>query len=131
MDLLVIDLSNLPNDLTDNDYYYWEPEIPSLGGTLSSAHNIYIDEFGYAILSGADLNNGGLIFIDVFSNPGNPEYAGAGVPVYSHDVYARDNRAYSSEISDGQFAIYDISKNRMLLYLVPKIRLLITRITPG
>ena len=109
--LLVIDLSNLPNDLTANDYYYWEPFIPSLGATLSSAHNIFIDEFGFAILSGAndgDLNDGGLIFIDV-NDPGNPQYAGVGASVYSHDVYARDNKAYSSEIYDGQFAIYDIS----------------------
>ncbi len=107
--LLVIDLSNLPNELTIDDYYYWEPEIPSLGGTLSSAHNIFIDEFGYAILAGTNLNNGGLIFIDVFSNPGNPQYAGAAPDTYSHDVYARDNKAYSSEIYDGHFAIYDIS----------------------
>jgi choice-of-anchor B domain-containing protein len=116
--LLVIDLSNLPNDLTVDDYYYWEPFIPSLNATLSSAHNIFIDEFGYAILCGANdgnLNNGGLIFIDV-TDPGNPQYAGAGAAVYSHDVYARDNKAYSSEIYDGQFAIYDITdKNDITL----------------
>lgn len=106
--LLVIDLSNLPNDLTEDDYFYWEPNIPSLGGTLSSAHNLYIDEFGYAILSGANLNDGGLIFVDV-TDPGNPQYAGAGAAVYSHDVYARDNKAYSSEIYAGEFSIYDIT----------------------
>ncbi len=106
--LLVIDLSNLPADLTENDYFYWEPNIPELSGTLSAAHNIYIDEFGFAILSGANLNEGGLIFIDV-TDPGNPQYAGAGAAVYSHDVYARDNVAYSSEIYLGHFAMYDIS----------------------
>ena len=85
--LLVIDLSNLPNNITSNDFYYWEPEIQSLGGTLSSAHNIFIDEFGYAILCGSNLFNG-LLFVDV-NDPGNPQYAGVGAPEYSHDVYAR------------------------------------------
>jgi choice-of-anchor B domain-containing protein len=106
--LLVIDLSNLPNELTIDDYFYWEPEIPSLNGTLSAAHNIFIDEFGFAILAGTNLNGGGLIFIDV-TDPGNPQYAGAGAATYSHDVFARDNKAYSSEIYGGNFAIYDIS----------------------
>ena len=114
--MLVIDLTDLPNDLTEDHYSYWEPNIASLGGTLSSAHNIFIDEFGYAILAGANLNNGGLIYIDVFTTPGTPIYVAAGPSTYSHDVYARDNKAYSSEIYDGQFAIYDITdKNNITL----------------
>jgi len=106
--LLVIDLGNLPNPITQNDYYYWAPNIQGLG-TLSSCHNIYIDEFGYAYLVGCNLNQGGMLYIDVFSNPGQPEYVGRGPAIYAHDIYVRDNKAYNSEIYEGHFAIYDVT----------------------
>jgi len=102
---MVIDLTNLPNSVSSTD---WTPNIPGLG-SLSTCHNIYIDEQGYAYLAGCNLNSGGLIYIDVFTNPGSPMYAGKGPAVNSHDVFARDNKAYSSEIGLGQFAIYDVS----------------------
>ncbi len=106
--LLVIDLSNLPSDLTEDDYFYWAPSLPGLG-TLSSCHNIYIDEVGYAYLVGCNLNSGGMLYIDVFTTPGSPEYVAAGPSVYSHDIYVRDNLAYNSEINDGVFSVYDVS----------------------
>lgn len=103
--LMVIDLTNLPDTVTA---YNWTPNIPNLG-TLWTIHNIYIDEFGYAYLAGSNINNGGMIYVDVFSNPGMPEVAGIGPSVYSHDVYVRDNKMYSSEINDGVFSIYDVA----------------------
>ncbi|MEM7162176.1 MAG: choice-of-anchor B family protein [Bacteroidota bacterium] len=111
--LMVIDLTDLPNSATAFD---WTPNIPGLG-TLSTIHNIYIDEFGYAYLAGANINNGGLLYIDVHTTPGQPEFAGAGPNIYSHDVYARDNVAYSSEIYEGSFALYDVTdkQNSILL----------------
>lgn len=110
--VLVIDLSNLPGEVTAFD---WTPNIPGLG-TISSCHNIFIDELGYAYLAGCNINNGGVIYVDVFSEPGNPQYAGAGPPVYSHDVYTRDNIMYSSEIGAGVFSIYNTAdKNATLL----------------
>ena len=111
--LMVIDLSDLPNSVSSID---WTPNLPALG-TLNKCHNIYIDELGYAYLAGCDLNSGGLIYVDVFTTPGTPIYAGKGPAIYSHDVYARDNIAYSSEIYTGAFAIYDVTDKNNTIFL--------------
>ncbi|GJM33214.1 MAG: hypothetical protein DHS20C18_22150 [Saprospiraceae bacterium] len=104
--LTVIDLSDLPNSAP---YYYWTPTLPDVGGVLAQCHNIYIDEFGFAYLAGCNLNDGGMLFIDVASTPGTPIYAGAGPNIYAHDVYTRDNKMYASEIYLGRMGIYDVS----------------------
>ncbi len=101
--LLVIDLTNLPNSVDS----YFLTDLPI--GTLTQCHNIYIDEYGYAYLAGCNLNGGGMIFLDCFSDPYYPAYAGVAPDTYSHDVYVRDNLMYSSEIFLGRFAIYDVS----------------------
>ena len=103
----VLYLGDLPSggELTG---FNWEPNIPSLG-QLNSCHNIYIDEFGYAYLAGCDLNEGGMLIIDVFSTPGQPEFVSAAPAVYSHDVFTRENKMYSSEIYGGVFTIYDVT----------------------
>jgi choice-of-anchor B domain-containing protein len=103
--VLVIDLSGLPDNI---DHYNWTPTENEIGGTLSSCHNLYIDENGICYLAGCNLNNGGVINVDVATNVGQPEIVGWGPPEYSHDVYARDNLLYSSEIYLGVFAIYDV-----------------------
>ncbi|MFQ5448422.1 MAG: LVIVD repeat-containing protein, partial [Saprospiraceae bacterium] len=103
--LLVIDLSPLPDSV---NYHYWAPNLPGLG-TLSSCHNLWIDEFGYIYLTGCNINGGGLVFIDAATDPENPSYAGKGATQYSHDVFVRNNIAYSSEINIGVFAAYDVS----------------------
>lgn len=105
--LLVIDMSDLPNDIK---FYNWNPTFPSLGSdVLNTCHNIYIDEYGYAYLSGCNLNGGGIIYLDLNDTPYYPVYAGAGPPIYSHDIYVRDNISYSSEIYDGVLSAYDVS----------------------
>lgn len=107
--LLVVDLSNLPNNFSDDDWYYWAPDVNGFGN-LSSIHNIYIDEFGYAYLAGPNVGGfQGVIFVDVFTDPHNPQIAGVGPNVYSHDVYTRDNISYNSEIYEGTLTIYDVS----------------------
>lgn len=107
----VIDLRNLP---VSADFYHWTPQIDGLGQLLR-CHNIYIDEFGYAYLAGCNINDGGNLFIDVFSTPGTPVYAGAGPNRYAHDVYTRENLMYSSELTRGRMAIYDVSdKNEVV-----------------
>ena len=103
--LMVIDLSDLPNSVSSTD---WTPNISGLG-TLSTCHNIFIDEFGYAYLVGCNLNGGGMLYVDVFTTPGTPVYVGKGPWVYSHDVYVRDNIAYSSDINNGVFTIHDVT----------------------
>ena len=49
-----------------------------------------------------------MIFVDVFTRPDTPLVVDFGDPEYSHDIYVRDNLAYSSEINRGVFAIYDV-----------------------
>jgi choice-of-anchor B domain-containing protein len=103
--LMVLDLTGLPDNASATN---WAPTIAG-EGTLSSIHNIWIDEFGYAYLAGSSLNNGGMIYVNLFDDPANPEFAGLGPSVYSHDVFTRNNVMYSSEIYIGEFTIYDVS----------------------
>jgi choice-of-anchor B domain-containing protein len=103
--LMVIDLSGAPDNIT---WTNWAPDIPGLG-TLSSIHNIFIDEFGIAYLAGSNLNSGGVLFVDVATTPGSPSFIAAAPPAYNHDTYARDNIMYSSEIYAGELGIYDVS----------------------
>ncbi len=102
--VLVIDLSKLPNEAP---FFEWTPEIPDLGGAISSCHNLYIDERGICYLAGCNLNSGGLIYVDVVSNLGAPEVIGWNEPQYSHDVFVRDGIIYDSQINNGVLAIYD------------------------
>lgn len=110
--LLVIDLTDLPNSA---DYFNWNPQLLGLG-PLNTIHNIYIDE-GIAYLAGANVNEGGVLYIDVDSEPGTPKFVGNGPAIYSHDVYVRDNIMYSSEIYEGVFSAYDVTNKSNTLYL--------------
>ncbi len=101
----VIDLANLPESV---EYYHWTPNLPNLG-VLQSCHNIYIDEFGYGYITGCNVNGGGVLFLDLFTTPGTPIFAGPGVATYSHDVFTRENEMYTSEIYAGQMGIYDVA----------------------
>ncbi len=110
--LLVIDLSGLPTPITSSDWYYWEPNIPDLGGVLSTCHNIWIDENGYGYLAGCDRNSGGVIYIDLFTNAatdGMPIYVDKGPAVYAHDVYVDNNIMYTSEVYAGDFSIFNVA----------------------
>ncbi len=116
--LHVINLENLPDTLDATAATFWAPFIEELGDTLQSCHNIYIDtETGYGFLSGCNLNSGGVIIIDLFSEPGNPQFVAAAAATYSHDVFVRDNIIYSSDIFDGSFSIQNMS-NLDSIYLI-------------
>ena len=111
--LLVIDLSNLPDTTS---HYFWSTTLEGETDSLRSCHNLYIDENGYCYLSGANLNSGGLLILDLFSDPTQPKLIGKGQAVYSHDVFVRDNIAYSSDIESGNLTIHDVSdKNNVQL----------------
>ena len=105
--LLVINMTNAPNDIT---FEFWNPSllINNQFDQLRVCHNLYIDENGYLYLSGCNLNNGGIIILDVFTTPGTPIFVGAADPRYSHDNFTRGNLVYSSDIFDGFFSIIDV-----------------------
>lgn len=117
--LLVINMSGLPDEVS---YYDWTPTLPNLG-TLSSCHNLYIDEFGYCYLAGCNLNAGGMLILNVDTETGEPEFVAAGPSIYAHDVYAKSNIMYASEIYAGNMAIYDVTEKN-------NIQLLATQQTP-
>lgn len=104
--LLVIDLSGLPEELS---WYNWRPKLPNQADTLFTCHNLWIDEQGYAYLAGCNVNKGGIIFLDVFSQPGTPLWAGYNTDVYAHDCYARDGLLYAAEVYKGEFSVYDVA----------------------
>ena len=112
--LLVIDLSGLPDEVT---WQNWKPLLPGQTDSLFTCHNLWVDESGYCYLSGCNVNNGGVVFLDVFSQPGNPQLAGFNAPVYAHDCYTLNNRLFTADVYAGQFAIYDVSdkSNPLLL----------------
>lgn len=101
--LLIIDLSGLPDQVT---WEFWKPDLTINGNTanMQRCHNIYIDEKGYAYLSGCNpLNNGGVIIFDVHTTPGQPVLVGQAEPVYSHDNYVRGDTLYSANLGQGAY----------------------------
>lgn len=102
--LQVINMTNAPNNITATS---WTPNISGLG-TLKDCHNLYIDEFGYCYLAGCNLNSGGILIADVFSNPGSPSYISKGPAKYAHDVFVQSNKMYTSEIYGGDLGIYNV-----------------------
>ena len=104
--LWVIDLRGLPNSVGFNKILF---TFNNDEDTLYTCHNVWVDDKGFAHLSGCNLNDGGAIFLDLNSDPFNPVFAGFGEPVYTHDNYARGDTLYTSEIYEGDFGIYDVS----------------------
>ena len=106
--ILIIDMTGAPNNI---QWKFENPEITINGNTetLNRCHNIWMDEQGYAYLSGCNMNSGGVLIMDMATDPWNPEFLGASAAVYSHDNYTRDGIMYSAEIYVGGFAIYDVS----------------------
>ncbi len=103
--LLIIDLSPLPGSTALTTTYYTGP----LGDEWESAHNIYIDEFGYAYIFGANRDNGGVIILDVATDPLNPIEVGTYDTWYAHDGFVQNNIMYLAHISDGFISIVDIA----------------------
>lgn len=108
--LLIIDMSQAPESF---NYHYWRPEIVINNNpqdSLGRCHNMWIDEKGYAYLSGCrPQNNGGVLIFDLNEDPEFPPFVGAAAPIYSHDNFVRDDMMYSADIIDGFFSIHDVS----------------------
>jgi len=118
--LLIIDMSEAPENIT---HTFWKPDIfytetimvdsmmvdTTVAAPLETCHNIYIDtEQGYGYLSGCNISAGGIIIIDLKQDKKNPVQTGIADLAYSHDVYVKDDKMYTSEIFIGQFNVYDV-----------------------
>lgn len=103
--LLIIDLTPLPASTSLTTSYYNGP----IGSTWSSAHNLYIDSNGYAYIFGANRGNGGVIILDVFTDPMNPIEVGAFDLWYVHDGYVRNDTMFLANIEEGFLSLVDVT----------------------
>ncbi|PCJ23453.1 MAG: hypothetical protein COA97_11555 [Flavobacteriales bacterium] len=103
--LMIIDMSNLPGAITGGDVYSYS------GSTypFTSAHDIFIDENGYAYIMGADNGNGGAIILDLNPNPKIPVEVGRYNDYYLHDGMVRGDTLWGGAINDGFFVAVDVS----------------------
>ncbi len=104
--LLIVDLSPLPQSTSLSVSYYTGP----VGSEWQSAHDIFVETTGgWAYICGANRGNGGMIILDIHTDPLNPIEVGEFDDWYCHDAFAQGNKLYGAHISDGFFSIIDIS----------------------
>ncbi len=101
--ILVIDMAQAPASI---DWEFYNVPAGDLGA-ITTCHNIFIDENGFAYLSGCNINRGGVLIFDLHDENGIPEYAGAADDIYSHDNYVRGDTIYSADIFEGFFSVID------------------------
>lgn len=103
--LQIIDLSPLPGGAITNTTNYYGPT----GDTWESAHNLYIDENGYGYIFGGSRDEGGVIILDLFTDPMNPIEVGSFENWYVHDGYVENNIMYLAHIYEGFFSMVDVT----------------------
>lgn len=103
--LTIIDMSPLPASTTLSPSLYFGPS----GNEWQSAHNIYIDENGYAYIFGANRGNGGVIILDVATDPLNPIEVGEFDNWYCHDGYVINDTMYLAHIYEGTITVVDVT----------------------
>ncbi len=105
--LVIIDLSPLPFSNVLPTYTYFGAAGPSY---WSSAHDIFIDTTGgWAYICGANRGNGGMIILDIHTNPIAPIEVGVFDDWYCHDAFAQGNLLYGAHISAGYLSIIDVT----------------------
>ena len=126
--LLIVDMTGAPDTFSHTYWYGW----PNCNVASSmEAHNIFIDENGFAYLMGATCSfydpsgeNGGnaqnaygMLILDLNEDPLNPTLVGIydnnpqvfNDGTYVHDIYVRNDTAYMGQIYDGLVVIADVS----------------------
>ncbi len=103
--LLIIDLSPLPQSTNLTTTLYTGPA----NNPWQSAHTCFVDENGYAYVFGANRGNGGVIILDVFTNPMAPVEVGVFDNWYCHDGFVRNDTMYLANIYAGFFSLVDVS----------------------
>jgi choice-of-anchor B domain-containing protein len=103
--LLIIDLSPLPQSTNLPTSLYTGPS----SNPWQSAHTCFTSPNGYGYIFGANRGNGGVIMLDLHSNPMSPVEVGTYDPFYVHDGFERNDTLYIGHIYDGFFSIVDVS----------------------
>lgn len=97
--LLIVDLT----DLSGQTYTYWTDQF-------MRAHNIYIDENGFAYIFGSqDGPTDGAIILDLNDDPMNPSVAGLFDAYYLHDGMVRGDTLWGAAVYEGVLTAVDVS----------------------
>jgi choice-of-anchor B domain-containing protein len=99
----IVDLSPLPGNITTTATF------TGSSYSFSSAHNLYIDEFGKLYIFGANSGSGGAIICDLTQDPMNPVELGRFNDYYLHDGMARGDTLWGAAIYQGVLAAIDVS----------------------
>ncbi|MEY4287677.1 MAG: hypothetical protein RL511_1766 [Bacteroidota bacterium] len=127
--LLIIDLSPLPQSTNLTTTLYTGPA----SNPWQSAHTCFTSPNGYAYVFGANRGNGGVIMLDIHTNPMQPIEVGVYDDSYVHDGFERNDTLYTAHIYDGYFSIVDVSdhSNPVLLATHPTPNLFTHNIWPS
>ncbi len=111
--LQIIDLTGLPDSITSTSY------AGSGRDTLGTAHNIFIDQQGYAYVVGheppeVDTNKvepvtNGSVILDLNQDPLEPPVVGVYNQNYVHDLYVRNDTMWTGDIFKGEFGVVDVT----------------------
>lgn len=102
--MIIVDLSYLPDSTNLNWTTYTGSTYP-----FTKAHNIFIDENGYAYIFGADNGEGGAIILDLNQDPMNPVEVGRFDDYYVHDGFVRGDTLWAACVYEGFVAVVDVS----------------------
>lgn len=102
--LAIVDLSNLPSNNSLPVDSFLGMQYP-----FTRAHNIWIDEQGFAYLFGANNGKGGAIILDLNQNPKAPVEVGQVDFFYLHDGFVRNDTLWGSAIYEGLQVMVDVS----------------------
>ena len=103
--LLIIDLSPLPQSTNLPTTLYTGPSA----NPWQSAHTCFTSSNGYAYIFGANRGEGGVIILDLNTDPMQPIEVGTFDISYVHDGFERNDTLYTAHIYDGYFCIVDVS----------------------
>ena len=103
--LLIIDLSNLPDSANTNTYFYNGPA----NAQWQKAHNLYIDDRGYAYIFGANRGVGGAIILDLNQDPTQPVEVADINNWYVHDGMVKGDTLFLANGNNSLFSVWDVS----------------------
>lgn len=109
----IIDLSLLPDTINTTTY------AGTGADTLHSAHNIFIDEQGFAYIAGHSPpkvdstkptpQTEGTVILNLQQDLLEPSVAGVYSQNYIHDLYVRNDTMWGGEIYEGQLSVVDVT----------------------
>lgn len=100
----IVDLSPLPDGPITSTAYFTGSSFP-----FSTAHNLWIDEFGKLYIFGSNSGNGGAIICDLTQDPMNPVELGRFNTYYLHDGMSRGDTLWGAAIYQGLLLAIDVS----------------------